>query len=742
MKKKANSRFTLWLPALILTAAACLTAFLLTRHTAAGSDLYTVALVPNSGMTILSENPVTVKRGGSASFRVELREGFYPDASSALRYEDGCLYVDSVRSSQSVHYAPAHPCTVAVSAEDATYAVLLTKSPVMSGETAEIRVNAPEHYTADKIRVNGEIYTVPVSGMLSFPVYENSEIDLLLTGETVSFSASAYPLGQVSQTDAREEYRYGETVTVTSRSDDEEVHFTGWSEGAPVKNGGIFLSADATLTYTLKGDTELYANFTDMHTYSVYIDSNGGTVETNLTITDCSIGTSVYLPADAGVLHRAGYALTGYNTNPDGSGKHYAPSSPVMVESGDTLLYAEWLPETPADAFSCHERDGYIVVTGLKQETGDTLIIPARIGGKKVKELESGAFRNNTSVKTVLIPIGITYIGENVFSGCKNLSMVYLPDTLETMSSNAFDDCPSFEHLRILSCIDTRVYEKSFDTALADKYMRLIHTPGKRIILVAGSSGSFGLDSSLLAEHYPDYTIVNFGASYLFGIQPVVPYVANNIHEGDIVIFAPEYYSAMYGCSFTREVSNWLYLESNYNMLDELNVQKVTRPTLGTYVKFLTERREILPGKQSAHGVFTRSAYNEYGDVASARSNKKIESATAPEKSLLGSACISFYTDAFTQIEEKGGTALFSFPPISTGVHTKGHYASDFRAFTDKVKKAFADAPVTVISDASDYLFDADQFYDNKYHMTTKGAVLRTKQLIADLDAYLSGEGR
>ena len=39
----------------------------------------------------------------------------------------------------------------------------------------------------------------------------------------------------------------------------------------------------------------------------------------------------------------------------------------------------------------------------------------------------------------------------------------------------------------------------------------------------------------------------------------------------------------------------------------------------------------------------------------------------------------------------------------------------------------------------SDYFFAGRIFYDDPYHLTLKGADIRTEQLIEDLNAYLEG---
>ena len=73
---------TQWIGVLVvfLLAVAAAIPGLLVRET---RREVSVAVVPREGIAVLSENPVTVTRGASASFRVEIREGYYFDSASA-----------------------------------------------------------------------------------------------------------------------------------------------------------------------------------------------------------------------------------------------------------------------------------------------------------------------------------------------------------------------------------------------------------------------------------------------------------------------------------------------------------------------------------------------------------------------------------------------------------------------------------------------------------------------------------
>ena len=722
---------------IVLTAIVCLIAAFAGWRGRARSSACTVALVPTRGMTILSDNPVRVKRGESAAFQVRFDEGCYPDEVPGVRFADGVLYVDDVRDSRSVRYSPRRVCALSVREEDANCVEFLSGDTAMTGDSAQIRVTAPEHYRVERVRVNEDAYSVPPAGTLSFPVYGDSRIALELAGEPLELSVTSGAAGAVRILPEREEYRYGDEITLKTEYDAAFVRFDGWSADAALGDGGAPLSAQPEVRFTLTRDMNLFANFTDLHTYTVAIDPNGGVADTALSRSDCGAGKSVYLPADTGALHRAGFALIGYNTRADGGGRHYATGSPILVGHEDVTVYAEWLPETAGDGLVYEALNGYAVVKGASRQIGDTLVIPATLGGLAVRGIDVNAFAGDAALRTVVVPVGVTHIGDGAFSGCPNLSMVYLPDTLKVMSDSAFSVCPSFQRLRVLASLNARVYELTMESTLADRYARLLNTDGRRIILVAGSSGSFGLNSPRLARRFPGYEVINFSGSYLFGMVPTLYYVSNNIHPGDVVIFAPEYYRGMYANRLTTELSNWMYLESDYNMLDELNQQVVGGSILRAFTAYLDDRRGIYPDKRPPDGkAYARSAYNEYGDVVIPRAHRKEVEPYSPDPELINSACVSAYTAAFEAIVEKGGVCLFSFPPISDGGASLDSQRAPYDAFTERLKEAFAGAPVDVISSAADYVFPADVFYDNRYHMTLEGAELRTDQLIADLEAW------
>ena len=66
--------------------------------------------------------------------------------------------------------------------------------------------------------------------------------------------------------------------------------------------------------------------------------------------------------------------------------------------------------------------------------------MPAKIDGKKVDGIGSGVFRDDTTVTDVVISDGISYIAENVFLSCYNLKTIEIPESVNSIGTNAFTD--------------------------------------------------------------------------------------------------------------------------------------------------------------------------------------------------------------------------------------------------------------------------------------------------------------
>ena len=65
-----------------------------------------------------------------------------------------------------------------------------------------------------------------------------------------------------------------------------------------------------------------------------------------------------------------------------------------------------------------------------------------------IKTIQGGAFRR-TAIKSMVIPDGVTSIGQYTFDGCKELESVKIPDSVTEISHDAFSDCIKLSDLVI-----------------------------------------------------------------------------------------------------------------------------------------------------------------------------------------------------------------------------------------------------------------------------------------------------
>ena len=65
-----------------------------------------------------------------------------------------------------------------------------------------------------------------------------------------------------------------------------------------------------------------------------------------------------------------------------------------------------------------------------------------------LKIIENRAFKECESLEEVILPKGVTGIGDEVFYGCKSLKAVYIPETVAQIGENAFAECPDVKLIR------------------------------------------------------------------------------------------------------------------------------------------------------------------------------------------------------------------------------------------------------------------------------------------------------
>lgn len=695
----------------------------------------TVALVENEGFSVNSENPMVVNKGEKVSFDITIQEHYFYRETDGVQYQDGKLTFEDITSSKNLYIDLGHDCLITVADGVNGTVELLGEERVVDGSKASVRIVPDEHYTVDSIFVGEKEYPAVSGDVFEFPVEDDCEVKVNFIGEPVNFMYMSNNLGTVTIGNQVDEYHYGDVISLDCEME-ENINFNGWSVEGFMDDGGSLVAKDSKWDYTITEDTILYANFKDTSVYHILFHENKGKLSEDITI-ESSPRVNVNLPVDTGKLTREGHTLIGYNTSADGSGETYQLGEMIVMPKHNLELYAMWMEQTDETYLDYTVNGKNIAIQGLtaKAENLKELCIPDSIKGKKVTSIGSNAFENADALETVIVPIGVKSIGKKAFAECDNLHTVYLPETLTELSEDAFRNSKNFSNFRVLPCLG-RAYDYDYDAVLADRYIRLKNTEGKRIILVGGSSLTFGLNSVMLKERFYDYNIINFSGSFMYGVIPLFELLKANVREGDVVIFCPEYYNIMYAAQEAPYVTNWQYIESNYAILEDIDIRN-TPVMFSKFVTYLSRKRGILPGKlKNTDSVYVRSGTNVYGDLTVYRKSKTEKSTALPTTGLITAAGMDRYNSVCEELTKKGATCLFSFPPIHGGEGSRNSIDNATKDFRKKLEENLNPEYCTIISKCSDYSFDVSLFYDNIYHLTLDGAKERTKVLIKDLEAY------
>ncbi len=83
--------------------------------------------------------------------------------------------------------------------------------------------------------------------------------------------------------------------------------------------------------------------------------------------------------------------------------------------------------------------DGKAVIQSAGGASGD-LVIPNTLGGYQVTGIEVYAFYQS-KITSVVIPEGVTWIGNYAFRDCRNLTAVSVPNSLTSLGSDVFKGC-------------------------------------------------------------------------------------------------------------------------------------------------------------------------------------------------------------------------------------------------------------------------------------------------------------
>lgn len=282
-------------------------------------------------------------------------------------------------------------------------------------------------------------------------------------------------------------------------------------------------------------------------------------------------------------------------------------------------------------------------------------------------------------------------------------------------------------------------YDDTFLGEMKYKLQRLASTPGKRIVVIGGSSVPFSLKSELIEAHLPDYQVVDFGMYADMGTVVMLDFAKEYIHEGDIIILAPEQNAQTLSCHFSGE-DVWQAVDGSFEMLSLIS-EKRYEALAADFPAFAGKKlRYALTGAPEVTGVYARSSFNEYGDISYPFREANILAGGHNPNDL-----ISFepevpspdFIDELNHFAREavadGATVLYHFSPMNAAALAPGTTPDKINAYYDYLNELLL---FPIIGNPHHCILDSGWFYDSNFHLNASGALVFTKLLIEDIKLW------
>lgn len=274
-------------------------------------------------------------------------------------------------------------------------------------------------------------------------------------------------------------------------------------------------------------------------------------------------------------------------------------------------------------------------------------------------------------------------------------------------------------------------YSDGYNAGLIDKVERLESIDGPKIVLIGNSNLAFGIQSELL-EREMQMPVVNMGLHGSLGNAFHEEMARINVHEGDIYVLCHTEYND--DGTIKDPTVAWMTLENHTDLWKLLRTEDIL-PMLKAYPNYLRKCLDLCineEGEVDQAYIYSRSAFNEYGDIEYERIENIYEfsNVTPP---VIGEGAVQRINALNEWLQSQGAELVITLPPFGSGEYTTSEI--EFETFQEELESKLECA---VISRYVDYMFDYSYFYDTNWHLTSEGATLRTEQLVQDLKQHLA----
>ena len=273
------------------------------------------------------------------------------------------------------------------------------------------------------------------------------------------------------------------------------------------------------------------------------------------------------------------------------------------------------------------------------------------------------------------------------------------------------------------------VFYPSYQSVIVDKYRILQNTDEPKIIVVSGSSSSFGLDQKML-EEATGYKVANMGLHAGFGQLFYSELAKENINKGDIVLLGYEY-GWEHGFKMLGQDLIMSGIDDHLDLYKHIPVNR-WRDFVGYIFKYAATKQSY----EGATGIYSREAFDP--ETAQMTMEREYEMNYPENVDLYGKVdlgevsidedVVEYLVSYKEYIESRGASVYFIAPPV-----LKQGIVCEKAKFQELKQLEEEKIGIPFISNPEEYFYEDKLMSNALYHCSTEGEKVRTKMLIDDL---------
>lgn len=269
---------------------------------------------------------------------------------------------------------------------------------------------------------------------------------------------------------------------------------------------------------------------------------------------------------------------------------------------------------------------------------------------------------------------------------------------------------------------------------LNDKHKIAQATSSPKILWVGGSSGSFGINSDTLQQHFKR-PVVNLSFIAPLGTYFLLNDALKEVKKGDVVFVSTEYDIEKYS---TPEV---IYSAVDYYPDGASYIEKDT--TITDFIRHRVKHKlanvkklfwHVVSGNEAANAsvedkssVYFRSAFSSKGDIISHINNtpKQVDFFLFPKAPINYAKQMDDLNYFVAEVRKRGAKVYYVFPPLAESTYNYGKLA------VESVNQQLeAGLKCSILGSAKDFVRKDSLFFDSFYHLKPAGRDLNTKKII------------